>query len=96
MACPNCGSWAVKADRSLAGRMVCARCGQLLGAAAREKERRRLGWPLAGAGPIQHWRGWLGLGLLLAISALLAAQVPEGKQRPGSPGRPPFTQAPLT
>ncbi|MCP9858886.1 hypothetical protein KBZ33_07370 [Cyanobium sp. Cruz-8D1] len=31
MGCPKCGSWAVRADRSLAGRMVCARCGEPLG-----------------------------------------------------------------
>jgi len=96
MACPNCGSWAVKADRSLAGRMVCARCGQVLGVAARQRGRRRLGWPLRGGRPLRHWRGWLGLGLLVAVSALLAAQGPEGKRPPGSPGTPPFKQAPLT
>ena len=34
MACPHCGSWAVRSDRALAGRMVCGRCGQPLGLAA--------------------------------------------------------------
>ena len=31
MACPDCGSWSVRADRSLSGRLVCGRCGRPLG-----------------------------------------------------------------
>lgn len=86
MACPNCGSWAVKADRSLAGRMVCARCGQVLGQGAKPSalgggarrlrgglRRFRWRWP---------WRGWLGLALLVAVSALLASQAPRRSPGP--------------
>jgi len=65
MACPNCGSWAIKADRSPSGRMVCGRCGEPLGIGAR----RRLG---SGRGAGQHWRLWLGLTALVAVSAVLA------------------------
>ena len=31
MACPHCGSWSVKADRGLAGRLVCGSCARPLG-----------------------------------------------------------------
>ena len=84
MACPSCGSWAVKADRSLAGRMVCARCGSPLGLGARQAPSRRarkpwgLGWP-------RRWRLWWALVALVGISAALAAQAPQ----PGFPDRPP-------
>jgi hypothetical protein len=67
MACPNCGSWAVKSDRGLAGRMVCARCGQALGLGT---SGRRSRWRNAS----RPWRIWLTLILLLAFSALLASQ----------------------
>lgn len=95
MACPNCGSWAVKADRSLSGRMVCARCGQLLGVTARERGRRR-GWPGQGLRWPRQGRGWLGVALLVAVSALLAARVPEGRRPPTLPVAPPAGQVPLT
>jgi DNA-directed RNA polymerase subunit RPC12/RpoP len=76
VACPSCGSWAVKADRSLAGRMVCARCGQPLGrrgmAGGRPRRRPR------------RWHGWLGLGLVLGVSALLASLPPRGREAPPS------------
>jgi len=73
MACPDCGSWAVKADRSLSGRMVCGRCGRVLGIGA---GRRRPG--------LGRWRGGrpggrpaIGVLLvaLLAGGALLTAAV---------------------
>ena len=94
MSCPNCGSWAVKADRSLAGRMVCARCGQLL--ATQRRLHRRWAWPLAGPQLDRRWRGWLALTLLLAVSALLAARVPGGRYQPSGPGTAPQRQEPLT
>jgi len=96
MACPNCGSWAVKADRSLAGRMVCARCGQLLAGSAQGRRRRGLAWPLTGPQLDRRWRSWIALTLLLAVSALLAARVPEGRHQPSGPGTPPHRQGPLT
>lgn len=67
MACPQCGSWSVRADRSLAGRMVCGRCGTPL-----QGVQRRL--PKQGRG---SWRWWL-LGLVGA-AALLAALTPESR-----------------
>jgi hypothetical protein len=86
MACPHCGSWAVKADRSLAGRMVCGRCGRPLGrGAAAPADRgmlRRLGALRA--------RPWLPmLALLIGVSAALA-WLADGRQQPfHPPGRPP-------
>ncbi|KEF41228.1 MAG: hypothetical protein ER33_12365 [Cyanobium sp. CACIAM 14] len=90
MACPNCGSWAVKADRSLAGRMVCARCGEPLGIGrGRRIARGPGGGPLGRGSSLtlpRRWRLWLGLGALLTVSALLAAlpeRTPRPLQRPG-------------
>jgi hypothetical protein len=76
MACPHCGSWAVKADRSLAGRMVCARCGRPLGRTAERVARSSSTgcfWSVGRAGR------WWALALLLAISASLA-WLAEGRQ----------------
>ncbi len=75
MACPSCGSWAVKADRALAGRMVCARCGHVLGlgVAASVTSRRSRHPTLALP---KRWRFWLGLTGLVGVSAVLAAQSP--------------------
>lgn len=73
MSCPNCGSWAVKADRSLGGRMVCGRCGQPLGGQViplRRPGRRGRRGPLLSLGRVRPW--WLALGALLALSATLA------------------------
>ncbi len=80
MACPNCGSWAVKADRSLAGRMVCARCGEPLGIGRARQLARRPGRRGQLTLP-RRWRLWLGLTALLTVSALLAA-LPERLPRP--------------
>ncbi|MEY2644657.1 MAG: hypothetical protein RLZZ611_1306 [Cyanobacteriota bacterium] len=71
MACPRCGSWSIRADRSLAGRMVCGRCGTPLqgvgrgggGGGVRPRRRR--------SGPA--WRWWL-LVLVLAAAALAAIE----------------------
>ena len=79
MACPSCGSWAVKADRALAGRMICARCGHPLGlgaAASVSRRRRRPAVVLP-----RRWRVWLGVTGLVGVSALLAAQVPSPDDR---------------
>ena len=65
MACPHCGSWSVKADRSLAGRLVCGRCGRPLGVGHARRQRpltrQRLPW-------------WSWLAALLAVSAGLASR----------------------
>ncbi|MBD2549879.1 hypothetical protein H6G65_09845 [Microcystis elabens FACHB-917] len=85
MGCPRCGSWAVRADRSLAGRMVCARCGEPLGLGRARRvadgtRRRGQGGRSALVLP-RRWRLWLLLGGLLAVSAVLAS-VPERPTRP--------------
>jgi hypothetical protein len=86
MACPHCGSWSVKADRSLAGRLVCGRCGRPLGGAAgrgasKRNRRRRVGGP---AGRLPWW-GWLAA--LVALSAALAQlQPPQRSPWPGAGG----------
>jgi hypothetical protein len=80
MACPHCGSWAVKADRSLAGRMVCGRCGRPLGRAAEGAVNRgvRRSFRLP-----QTRRCWA-LVLLLAVSTALA-WLAEDRKQPFSP-----------
>ncbi|MDI9406034.1 MAG: hypothetical protein QM522_04935 [Chitinophagaceae bacterium] len=77
MACPHCGSWSVKADRSLAGRMVCGRCGRPLGITAQARQPRR--FSMTPAGPLVRW-----LSLLLLLSSLLAwlAQPPVRQSAP--------------
>ncbi|MCS5705238.1 hypothetical protein NZK27_03435 [Synechococcus sp. FGCU-3] len=88
MACPHCGSWSVKADRSLAGRLVCGRCGRPLGVkaskcAARSGKPRRLHLPVLGV----SWWGWLIA--LVAVSATLASlQAPPRWALPPSPETP--------
>jgi hypothetical protein len=79
MACPKCGSWAVRADRSLSGRMVCARCGHPLGQRVNDQSRR------SSAGRGRGWRQrrwllWFGLTALVALSAVLAAKQPGEHQ----------------
>jgi hypothetical protein len=75
MACPRCGAWSVRADRSLAGRMVCGRCGTpLQGAKARPARRR------------SPWR-WVWLAVLAVGAALAAVESggpePQPSRRPG-------------
>jgi hypothetical protein len=79
MACPKCGSWAVRADRSLSGRMVCARCGQPLGQRIQAQTRRSSagrGWSWRQ----RRWLLWAGLTALVALSAVLAAKPPAETQ----------------
>jgi hypothetical protein len=87
MACPKCGSWAVRADRSLSGRMVCARCGHPLGQGVNGQGRRSSsgrgrGWRH------RRWLLWSGLTALVALSAVLAAKPPVQNQG-GAWGNPP-------
>ena len=89
MGCPRCGSLAVRADRSLAGRMVCARCGEPLGLGRARRvadgtRSRGQGGRSALVLP-RRWRLWLLLGGLLVVSAVLAS-LPERRTRP--PERP--------
>ena len=85
MGCPKCGSWAVRADRGLAGRMVCARCGEPLGIGRARRVAsgtRRRGQGRGNALVLPRRLGlWLLLGSLLTVSALLAS-VPERPSRP--------------
>jgi hypothetical protein len=74
MACPRCGSWSVRADRSLAGRMVCGNCGTPLQGVQRGGNRKRR-LPSGGRG---RWRWWLLA--LVAAAAALAALDPGSRQ----------------
>jgi len=71
MACPRCGSWSVRADRSLAGRMVCGRCGTPL---------QGVKGGGVGGGGFGGWR-WALLAVL-AIAAALAVMAPGSRQSP--------------
>lgn len=77
MACPHCGSWSVKADRGLAGRLVCGRCARPLGRGQTSRQRRR---PLGARGLSMG----IGLAALVSLSALLAALDQQGS-RPSDP-----------
>lgn len=76
MACPNCGSWSVKADRSLAGRLVCGRCGKPLGPGAARRVRSSSPGGSRSRGP------WPWLAALVAVSAALAWMAESTPQRP--------------
>jgi hypothetical protein len=92
MSCPNCGSWAVKADRSLGGRMVCGRCGQILGGQViplRRSSRRSGRSPRSLRFTGRLW--WWLLGLVLGISGILAALDTPRSPWP-SPARIPWGQ----
>jgi hypothetical protein len=78
VSCPQCGSWSVRRDRSLAGRMVCGRCGTPLGGGAATPLQR-------GARTRRRWSPWTVLVPLVALSALLAS-LPERPLLPSDPG----------
>ncbi len=80
MACPKCGSWSVRADRALGGRMVCGRCGQPLGIGAQGRGRR------VGISRPRKPALWLGVGALVLVSALLAS-LAERAPSPREPRR---------
>jgi hypothetical protein len=91
MACPNCGSWSVRADRSLAGRMVCGRCGLPLagrgspGRRSRPQQRAR-NQPNPALTKLSP--GWWGLIALLALGAGLSwLEAPPGRQDSPLPGK---------
>jgi hypothetical protein len=69
MACPHCGSWSVKADRGLAGRLVCGSCARPLGMGLGPRRRRT-----RPQRPQVSWMSWrMGLAVLVAAAAILAA-----------------------
>lgn len=78
MACPHCGSHELRADRSLAGRLVCGRCGRPLTNPARS------GRPGSGR-PNWNRRRWLLLGLVVVTAGLVALQ--QGVLRGSAPWR---------
>lgn len=87
MACPHCGSWSVKADRSLAGRLVCGRCGKPLGIQAANQAARSRHRRFSGGLQLQRlpWWGWLAA--LVAVSAALASlETPPQWEPPSRPG----------
>ena len=91
MACPNCGSWSVRADRSLAGRMVCGRCGSPLTGQRSQarRSRRHGGFQTPQRGPLSRLQpaGW-GLLALLSLGAGLALlEPPPGRQETPRPGQ---------
>ena len=71
----------VRADRSLAGRLVCGRCGAALGIRATAGGGSRTGRPRRNG-------AWLGLAALLTLATVLAAQqqhrLQPGPQRPAA------------
>lgn len=58
--------------------MVCGRCGQPLGLRGMAGGRRRL--PRLE----RRWYGWLGVGLVLGVAALLASLPPRDREAPPS------------
>ncbi len=90
MSCPRCGSWEVRRDRSLAGRMVCGRCSLPLGPGARQASSGLRRLTLLGSGGRGHRRNWLlPVALLLILSALLAwlSEQPQPRQIPFGQGQ---------
>lgn len=85
VSCPKCGSWSVRRDRSLAGRMVCGRCGTPLGESAARAAQRGPGQrqPRGPRLP-QGLPFWAWLLALVGLSALLAA-LPTRSPLPSDP-----------
>lgn len=80
VSCPKCGSWSVRRDRSLAGRMVCGRCGTPLGGSAGTVLQRR------GRPPSRRvWTPWTVALVLVGLSAALAV-LPQRSLLPSDPG----------
>ena len=79
MACPDCGSWAVKADRALSGRLVCGRCGRPLGIGAARRGRRRFPFtpPWRGGARLSPWLVLVGL-LSAGVLLTLLVERPDG------------------
>jgi len=74
VSCKRCGSWSVKRDRSLGGRLVCGRCGNPLVGGRRHQragvgpQRRRRALPsLQGRLWVIVVLGLIGAGALLAM-----------------------------
>ncbi|QEY31028.1 hypothetical protein EVJ50_00910 [Synechococcus sp. RSCCF101] len=65
MSCERCGSWSVKRDRSLGGRMVCGRCGHPLSGGRRRQR------AAARGNPLQNWRPAALMGRPWALMALI-------------------------
>jgi len=76
MACPQCGSWSVRADRSLAGRMVCGRCGVPLQGVKRRGRGARFQRAVPGRG---RWSWWI---LALVVAAATLAAFDSGSRQP--------------
>jgi hypothetical protein len=91
MACPNCGSWSVRADRSLGGRMVCGRCGSPLGGSTAQGRRFRpqsRGRKQPNPALSKLPAGWWVLIALLALGAGLAwLEPPRDRQDSPQPGK---------
>ena len=86
MACPNCGSWSVRADRSLGGRMVCGRCGSPIGGSAAQGRRswfQSRGRKQAIPALSKLAAGWWGLIALGALGAGLAWLEPNQNRQDG-------------
>ncbi len=88
MSCPSCGSWAVRSDRSLAGRLICGRCGQpLTGTTSRPGGRRRSGGRrLRRSESLRRWGLLLLLLLLLLKAVWLVTQPQTPRPSPDRPG----------
>jgi len=76
MACPHCGSHELRADRSLAGRLVCGRCGRPLSSRG-TRHQPRTGRPNRSKG-----RWILLVSLMAATAGLIALQQATNRGAP--------------